>query len=297
MAILTGINTRLRGSAGDWTFARTGGQTVAKQKIAPKETPTRTKAQMIRRVQWANIINVWRAFDGKDKPSFENKAAKVSDFNEFMSANIGTIPIYLTKDQARMGGAVIAAYQITRGSLPSVDVADIAGGGGPGRTGTDISLGDLTIGDETTIKQFSDAVVANNVDYAYGDQISFFRATQTVDAQTGVPRIKIIAYEVTLDGVDNTTKLYEVVTDEGFSTFSGKLATSQLSWTGGMVWVHSRRGKGRTQVSTQRFLIKGTVPDNFNTVAARDAAILSYGGTLTDEFLTPNDENIANVNP
>ncbi|MBQ6069727.1 MAG: hypothetical protein IJK84_09500 [Bacteroidales bacterium] len=34
MAILTGINTRHSGSAGEWTFARLGGKTVAKQKVA-----------------------------------------------------------------------------------------------------------------------------------------------------------------------------------------------------------------------------------------------------------------------
>ena len=50
MAILSGINTRLRGSAGDWTFARLNGQTVAKQKVETKENPKRTFAQMIRRV-------------------------------------------------------------------------------------------------------------------------------------------------------------------------------------------------------------------------------------------------------
>ena len=44
MAILTGINTRLHGSAGDWTFARVGDRTIAKQKVEKKAVPTRTLA-------------------------------------------------------------------------------------------------------------------------------------------------------------------------------------------------------------------------------------------------------------
>ena len=73
MAILSGINTRLRGSAGDWTFARLNGQTVAKQKVEAKENPTRTFAQVVRRVQWANLVALYQAFEGNLHPSFENK--------------------------------------------------------------------------------------------------------------------------------------------------------------------------------------------------------------------------------
>ena len=73
MAILSGINTRLRGSVGDWTFSRLNGQTVAKQKVEAKENPKRTFAQMVRRVQWANLVALYQAFEGNLHPSFENK--------------------------------------------------------------------------------------------------------------------------------------------------------------------------------------------------------------------------------
>ena len=199
MAILSGINTRLRGSAGDWTFSRLNGQTVAKQKVETKENPTRTFAQMVRRVQWANLVALYQAFEGNLHPSFENKDSRVSDYNEFMSANIGAAPVYLTKDQARQGGCVVAAYQVTRGSLPSIIMTEDASH----VVSTDIALGSLTISASTDIKAFSDAVVQNNPNYRYGDQISCFIATQTMDAATGVPRVTIEALEITLDGVDD----------------------------------------------------------------------------------------------
>ena len=70
MAILTGINTRLRGSAGEWTFTRLGGRTVAKQKVERKEIPSRTFAQMRHRVRWANLVKLFRAFTGTLHHSF-----------------------------------------------------------------------------------------------------------------------------------------------------------------------------------------------------------------------------------
>jgi len=44
--------------------------------------------------------------------------------------------------------------------------------------------------------------------------------------------------------------------------------------------------------------VKGNLLQNYTTEAARTEAILSYGGVLGDQFLTPNDENVAApVNP
>ena len=292
MAILSGINTRLRGSAGDWTFSRLNGQTVAKQKVEAKENPKRTFAQMIRRVQWANLVALYQAFEGNLHPSFENRDARVSDYNEFMSANLGAAPVYLTKDQARQGGCVVAAYQVTRGSLPSIIMTEDASH----VVSTDIALGSLTIGASTDIKAFSDAVVQNNPNYRYGDQITCFIANQTMDAATGVPRVTIEALEITLDGVDDETMLYDVVNARGFTTVGGKLGAS-AAVTGAIAWIHSRRSSSGTKVSTQRFMVNNSILSGFQTEDARDKAILSYGGTLSEEFLTPNTPAAPVVNP
>ena len=292
MAILTGINTRLRGSAGDWTFSQLNGQTVAKQKMQAKENPKRTFAQMIRRVQWANLVALYRSFDGNLHPSFENRDSRVSDYNEFMSANSGAAPVYLTKDQARQGGCVVAAYQVTRGSLPSIVMTEDASH----VVSTDINLGSLTIGSGTDIKAFSDAVVQNNPNYRYGDQISCFIATQSMDAATNVPRVSIEALEITLDGVDDETMLYDVVNAHGFSTVGGHLG-ADAAVTGAIAWIHSRRSSSGTKVSTQRFMVNNSILSGFQTADARDKAILSYGGTLTEQFLTPNDTEAPQVNP
>ena len=122
MAILSGIHTRVRGSIGSYTFARVNGQTVAKQKVDKKGVPVRTRSQMLSRMQFANLIHVYQSFKGNLHPSFEGKPQRVSDYNEFVRTNMNANPVYLTKNQSLQGGCLVAAYQVTRGSLPGVSV-------------------------------------------------------------------------------------------------------------------------------------------------------------------------------
>ena len=281
MAILTGINTHLRGSAGDWTFSRQGGKTVAKQKIEAKATPTRSYAQMKRRVKWGNLVNVYRSFEGNLHPSFESRKAGVSDFNEFVSSNIDGTAVYLTKDVARQGGAVVAEYIITRGTLPSIEIS-VSGN----TASTDISLGGLSAVDATTtVANFSAAIVQNNTGYEYGDQLTFFLARQEVNSTTGVPYVRVESSEVTLS--TSTELLGSVAQLTGFGVNGGMLGMSTQA-DGAVAWVHSRRSGGKTKVSTQLMRLVGSTPTDYSTEAALSAAILSYGGTNKEDYLTPN---------
>ena len=237
MAILTGINTRLRGSIGNYTFQRVNGQTIAKEKVEKKAVPTRSLAQMLRRMQWANLVNLYRSFDGTLHPSFEGKDPRKSDFNMFMHANLGKNPVYLTKEQASMRGAVVASYMVTMGSLSPINVEF----GNNDIPECDIALGSLTLGNSTTLKAFSDAVVQNNSDWRSGDQLSVYIARQMVDAGL----------------------------------------------------------KGQTVVSTQSFVVNNSYLASYQTAAAFNSAVKSYGGVDSDQFLTPNLDDVVaiDVNP
>lgn len=293
MAILTGINTKLRGSVGQYTFQRLNGQTVAKEKVEKKAVPTRTLAQMIRRVRWANLVNLYRSFEGTLHPSFEGKDPKVSDYNMFMQSNIGMSPIALTKNQAVQGGCVVDAYQITRGQLPAIAV-EFGAGDIPE---TDIAVGTLNLGSSTTLKAFSDAIIANNTGWRNGDQLSFYIARQTLDALTGVPRVDVTAVEVTLNTSDATTILGDVFDVTLFGVVDGCIALAGTV-NGGVAAVHSRKANGKTIVSTQYFVISNSYASQFNTKGAFDEAIESYGGVNQDDFLTPNiDTEYGEVNP
>ena len=291
MAILTGINSKMRGKVGNWVYARLNGQTVAKEKADKKATPVRTRAQMLTRMQWANLVNLYGSFKGTLHPSFENKPMTKSDYNMFISANVNANPVYLTKEQARQGGCLVAAYQITRGKLPSITVEF----GNNNVPESSIAVGSLTIGNSTTLKAFSDAIIQNNSGWQSGDQLSVFVAHQLMDANTSVPRVEINAVEVTLDSAADTTLVSDIVDTAFFSVVNGSLA---LSGPVNVAFVHSRYVNGKTSVSTQFFVVNNTYLAQYQTSAAYNNAVLSYGGINKDDFLTPNlDDVVEQQNP
>lgn len=283
----------MRGKVGNWVYARLNGQTIAKEKADKKATPTRTRAQMLTRMQWANLVNLYGAFKGTLHPSFENKPMTRSDYNMFISANVNANPVYLTQNQARQGGCLVAAYQITRGKLPSISVEF----GNNNIPETTIAVGSLTIGNSTTLKAFSDAIIQNNSGWLSGDQLSVYVAHQMMDANTGVPRVEINAVEVTLDSAADTTMLSDLVETSFFAVVDGCLALSGPV-NGGVAFVHSRYVNGKTSVSTQFFVVNNSYLAQYQTSAAWNNAVLSYGGINKDDFLTPNiDDVVQQQNP
>lgn len=283
----------MRGKVGNWVYARLNGQTIAKEKADKKATPTRTRAQMLTRMQWANLVNLYGSFKGTLHPSFENKPMTRSDYNMFISANVNANPVYLTQNQARQGGCLVAAYQITRGKLPSITVEF----GNNNVPESNIAVGSITLGNSTTLKAFSDAIIQNNTGWMSGDQLSVFVAHQMMDASTGVPRVEINAVEVTLDSAADTTMLSDLVETSFFAVVDGCLALSGPV-NGGVAFVHSRYVNGKTSVSTQFFVVNNSYLAQYQTNSAYENAVLSYGGINKDDFLTPNiDDLVQQQNP
>lgn len=277
---------RATGSMGGITYRTIGGETISSQKRGKSSTkPSYTQAVNI--VSWANAVNFWQAFDGNNRPSFENRRPRVSDFNEFIAASRGATPVYLTKSQAQQGGCVVAPYIATRGSLPSIEVVT---SGNNGEVGTDISLGNLTVGESTTVKQISDAIINNNEGFVNGDAIVCFVARQATNTVTNVPYITIDEFKLNLDQTDNETLVSDFDPNlEVFTTMasSDKLGMSQAV-NGGVVYIHTRLTTEGTKVSTQSFVVNNTLINSYISDTARNNAIASYGGSLTRYYLTPN---------
>lgn len=285
MAIIKSLAVgRAKGSAQDLTYTTIGGATIMKGKVSFPKNP-KTVGQMARRVRWANLVNFWQAFNNINHPSFEGRPPRVSDFNAFIGANIGGAPVYLTTSEATQGATVVAALQVSRGSLPAIDIA-VGTGGVPV---SDISLGNLTIDGDTTLKEFSEAVVENNTAYQTGDQISCYVFLQETNPVTGIPYVTVIAEEVTLNTADEDTLLADIVGNGyGFRTVDAKLGMSGTV-NGGMAYIHSRiDGDGSVRVSTQSVFVNNALLAQYQTSNKRVEAILSYGGKTTVDFLRPN---------
>ena len=280
MAILNGILKKLNGSAGSLTFKQVNGQTVVSEKATTVKN-TRTPAQQRQRTKWGNVVQMYKGICPLINYGFESKAPGCSDYNMFMKVNMKNSDIYLTREEVAGGACIAAPYQLTQGTLPSIVVT---GSGENART--DIKLGDLKIDANTLVKDFAIAVVSNNADYDFGDQISFFDVLQRVNAVTGIPYCQFLATNVMLDKTSEV-KLLDIVSKYGFATVDGFLGHIEGEGDGVYAWVHSRKSSAKTQVSTQTF-----VNNNAETIAeysgdqAYKRSVKTYGGE-SSSFLTP----------
>ena len=284
MAILNGLIRKMSGSTGDFTFKQLNGQTVVSEKVTQMRNP-RTAAQMQIRTKFTNIVSMYRGIRPLINYGFESKSKGCSDYNMFVRVNMQQTPVYLTKQQVAGGACVAAPYQITQGSLPAIV---ISGTGNSAKT--DIYLGALTIGATTTVAQFAQAVVENNADYKYGDQISYFLVKQKVNEETGIPYCQFSACKVVLDAADSTTKLWDVVFRNGFSTQDSSLAHSGNDGDCVFCWVHSRKASnGKTLVSSQMLLNANSILADYQGDMAYNLASSSYGQSMT-AFLSPDGD-------
>ena len=280
MAILNGILKKLNGSAGSLTFKQYAGQTVVSEKISVVKR-SNTPMQMRQRTKWGNVIQMYKGICPLINYGFESKPVGKSDYNMFIKVNMKGSDIYLTREEVAGGGCIAAPYQLTQGTLPSIVVV---GSGDNART--DIKLGDLTIDAETLVKDFAIAVVSNNADYDFGDQISFFDVLQRVNAVTGIPYCQFLATNVVLDKASEV-KLLDLVSKYGFATVDGYLGHIEGEGSGVYAWVHSRKATGKTLVSTQTFVNNNAdVIAEYSGDQAYKRSVKTYGGE-TSAFLTP----------
>ena len=280
MAILNGILKKLNGSAGSLTFKQYAGQTVVSEKISVVKK-SNTPMQMRQRTKWGNVIQMYKGICPLINYGFESKPVGKSDYNMFMKVNMKGSDIYLTREEVAGGGCIAAPYQLTQGTLPSIVTV-----GEGDNVRTDISLGDLTIDAETTVKDFAQAVVNNNADYDYGDQISFFDVLQRVNAVTGIPYCQFLATNVVLDKASEV-KLLDMVSKYGFATVDGFLGHIEGEGAGVFAWVHTRKSSGKTLVSTQSLINNNAeVIAEYSGAEAYKRSVKTYGGE-SSAFLTP----------
>ena len=283
MAILKGIISKMYGSAGNLTFKQSGGQTVVSEKIT-QTTDAKTELQQKLRMKWANVIRMYQVLSPYMKLAFGGTQNGRTDYNKFVSVNLALLPVYLTRSEVSAGACVVAPYKITQGKLKSIAVT-----GSANEAITNIDLGSLTIDVNTTVADFSNAVVQNNRFFYYGDQITYFLVTQEINAVTNIPMADVEACCIVLDK-NNEAKLLSIVDARGFASRTGFLGAKSDTDFGnhGMVWIHSRKNPadGSTMVSAQFLICENTILAQYQGQDAYDTAVSSYGGVNT-VYLTP----------
>ena len=281
MAILNGLIRKMNGSAGQLTFKQVNGMTIVSEKVTAVANP-RTDAQMRTRTKFTNIVSMYRGIRPLINYGFEAKPKTLSDYNMFVKVNMQRTPIYLTKSAVAGGACIATAYQISQGSLPAIVLT------GTGQNvKTDIRLGGDSITSNTTVAQFSAAVVNNNADYRYGDQISFFLVKQLVNAETGIPYCQFSAAKVILDAANESTLADVTGGSHGFASADGMLAHVGNDGDCAYAWVHTRKSDGKTLVSSQSLVSANTKEAEYKGDAAYNLSKSSYGSSV-ESFLVPD---------
>ena len=293
MAILKSLIVRGgRKQIGGMVLYSRNGETIARE-LAPQVSNPRTPQQMEQRVKLSNLVSFYRANSAWMKGAFENKKDRESDYNAFVSANVGGNQVALAKSDVAAGAAVVAPYKITSGSLPIIETilngSDLV---------SNLYVGALVIGSDTTIGQLSTALLANNNGLEAGMQVSVIINLQLAAAGAGTPYITARAYEMIID-TEDTTLITDVVPDgilESVGTTNKALAISTTSLgDGAAAFVISKTIGGRILVSTQSLVFFGSNATyrNYTNTTAWNRAIASYGEG-EDVFLSSASAGSAN---
>lgn len=277
-----------RGKVGDLVFSRRLGQQVTKA-YNPSPLNPKTEAQMVQRTKLAGLVAAYRAMRVILDHSFTNRREGQTSYNVFISDNLAIAP-FLSKQQAAQGVVVVLPYVVSKGVLSRIFVS-----GSGDNAYTNIALGSLVIDDDTTIAEFSQAVVANNAGWEYGDQLTYFSVLQTVlPGSSDFPHVSAQKFKVTLDQ-GNTETLRTYLPDYGSATVNGFLGHGPHYAAGGFCWIHSRKdAQGALQVSTQELICN---IDNSQWVGAeqQEYAVRSYG-SVPEKYLVPGADNASPVN-
>lgn len=272
------------GSIGGVTYRRIGGVTVASQKVPAKSHAKQTLRLMLTRMRWVNLVQLWRAIDMTSwHPAFAKENKRISDFNEFMKANVNANLTFITKSISNAMGCVVAPVTLTSPSyLPTISVNF----GNNDVPVSSLSVGTLTIGNSTTLKAFSDAIINNNNGWMSGDKLTILIVLQSVDSY-GVPRATADALEITLDSAADYDLLSDHVDVSLLSVVDGHLALTSIS-AGGVAFVHSRIVDSDTITSYQSLVVNNSYLSQYQGRNAFNAAVESYGGFAEPQTLTPD---------
>lgn len=285
--------TNLVGSVGGVTYRRVGGVTVASQKVPMHVTHTQTAALMLTRMKWVNLVALWKVINATGwHPSFQRENRRISDFNMFMRANFDSNLTFITKEISRSYGCVVAPVRLVSGSyLPEI-LVDFESG----IPVSDLAYNGSAIGNSTTLKAFSDQIVADNEGWQIGDKLVILIVRQM--GNVTLPYAKAEAVEVTLQNDTNaaTTLLKDVFDISLISVVDGTIGLSGPV-QGGCAFVHTRLVDGDTICSSSILEVNSSILPSFMGLDAFNAAAESYGGIKRNQLLTPDIPADFDINP
>lgn len=266
---------KLTGRVGAYSYyTTTGGRQIAR--VAQNssnygESATRTEPQQIRRSKWGNLVNFYKLNKTFFRRAFESKNSNQSDYNKFMSVNLPTARVALTKNDYALGGCVLDGFRVSEGSLRGITDYYKAGAI---KSVIECSLtGALAA---KTIGELSTDLLAANSFLLEGDQITYVYWRQFVPVDR-VPRFYTEYFEMTLDK-SSTVKLSSLPNNDIVYTEDGYLM-GEMDYEGALAaFVLTRQSQGSLQVSTETAILNSDIYlRQWTGEEAEKKAIASYG--------------------
>ena len=283
------------GGAGGYSFYVRDGEQVVRQRKNNSNygsTASRSYAQMIRRIRWGNLVNVFKAIKSWQQKAYDAKRYGQTDYNIFMQLNINKVSVGTTKEMNEGGAGIVEAYQVSRGSIPPI--------GYTVNTTTHLWITDIAILEaitfQTTIGELSTDILANNPTFQEGDNIAFVFMQNWMDSRVEWPFVQSKYAEITLNK-SNTALVSDIpVIGERLSQSSDN--TIQLLYTEpglyvvgsevGFACIHTRKSSGSLQVSSQSILMNTqSIINSFSGSEWDNTCIQTYG-LDTEVPLDPN---------
>jgi len=280
-----GFNGRIRGLG--ITFYRRGGKTFAR--ISTRSTSNKQSLGQFKvRERMRHSIALWKSFNTPYEPLMATTGTTTA-YNAFLRANSSLPTVYLTKQQARQGAALLMpGMVVSEGRLPKVeyDFAVLAGGErvvltnlltGIDAAGTQ----ELTIGCNDDLRQLL-CSSSRNPQLMPGDRVRFYRFEQRMEGDC--PTVKMTCCEMTLD---NDPRHIPGLRGWQFLTHEGRLAIGGADdeSTG---WAVVLFGEREQSASTQQVVTTCQLYNLYTTDKALADAAESYGNVQQPGMLTPN---------
>ena len=268
------------------TFYRRGGKTYAR--ISTRKAPNRQSVkQFINRERMRHSIALWHCFYSSDKPLMETSGS-LTVYNAFLRANSALPTVYLTKQQARQGAALLMpGLVVSEGRLPAVEYDFAVLESGERVVLTNLLTGidesetqELTIGCNDDLRQL--LCSSSNPQLMPGDIVRFYRFEQRM--QDDCPTVKITCCELALD---NDPRQNPALRNWRFLSHEGRLAIGGADDenTG---WAVVLFGEKEQSASTQRVVTTCRIFEQYTTDEALANAAESYGNIEKPRLLTPD---------
>ena len=281
-----GFTGRIRGVG--VTFFRRGGKTYARTstRTAPKKQSVK---QFMYREKMRHSMALWRCFYVSDKPLMET-SGNLSAYNAFLRANSVLPTVFLTKQQAVQGAALLMpGMVVSEGRLPAVeyDFAVLP-------TDERVVLTNLRTGIDA--EETQTLAIASNADL-YGllfggghnpqlrpdDIVRFYRFEQRM--QGDCPTVRVNCCELALD---NDPRQNPALRNWRFYSHEGRLAIGDAD-DENRGWAVVLFGEKEQSSSTQQVLTTCRLHEQYTTDEALTQAAESYGNVEKPGLLVPEE--------